>query len=93
MIKYSCDYCGYESEYGEVGTRRIYALNMVAETSSDSGGFDGTHVCEKCLMTMHHEKLYKCYDKTEDKGEETQRPYKDYQDLRTGEYVREYKGE
>ena len=29
---------------------------------------------------------------TKDK-KKTQRPYKDYQDLRTGEYIREYKGD
>lgn len=56
----------------------------------------------KCSCCGHRAGRYKyktykfcpwCGAKMDKGKEETQRPYKEYQDLRTGEYVREYKGE
>lgn len=56
----------------------------------------------KCSCCGHRAGRYKyktykfcpwCGAKMDKGEEEMQRPYKEYQDLRTGEYIREYKGE
>ena len=58
MLKIMCDFCNYESDNDE--GRRLYKLDLAY--SIDDDGFDGMHVCDKCLATMHHGQLYKRYD-------------------------------
>ena len=61
MVKIVCDFCDFENSRDD--RRKMYKLKIEEDTYDDDSGFDSYHVCEKCLLTMHHGQLYKCYDK------------------------------